>query len=52
MKQSNVYEALAHLGPVWSGIAAGYAVNIFGVVYITPAGEEYLAGLERAQATN
>ena len=48
MMQSNAYEALAHLGPVWSGIAVGYAVTIFGVVYITRAGEEYLEGLERA----
>ena len=48
MIQANVYEALAHLGPFWSGIAAGYAVTIFGVVYITPAGLDYLDGLEKA----
>jgi hypothetical protein len=40
-----IYESLESLGPFLSAIAAGYAVVVFGVVYITPAGEEYLEGL-------
>jgi hypothetical protein len=42
---SMIYESLESLGPFWSAIAAGYAVVVFGVVYVTPAGEEYLEGL-------
>ena len=43
--QAGVYEApaIAALGPQWSAVAAGFAVVIFGTVYITPAGERYLA---------
>jgi hypothetical protein len=41
--QAWTYEALAFLGPVWSAVLAGFAVILFGEVYITPAGEEYLA---------
>jgi hypothetical protein len=46
--QAGVYEApsIAALGPQWSAVAAGFAVVIFGTVYITPAGERYLKNLE------
>jgi hypothetical protein len=40
--QATTYEILADLGPLWSAVFAGYAVTVAGVVYITPAGEEYL----------
>ena len=42
--QRSAYEALSHLGPHWSAIACGYVVSDWcGRVYITPAGERYLA---------
>jgi hypothetical protein len=44
--QAMTYEALADLGPVWSAVAAGFAVILWGEVYITPAGEAYLSTLE------
>jgi hypothetical protein len=44
--QRMTYEALADLGPVWSAVAAGFAVILWGEVYLTPAGEAYLAEME------
>lgn len=41
--QQWTYEAAAPLGPIWAAVAAGYAVILWGEVYITPAGEAYLA---------
>lgn len=48
--QREVYEApaVAALGPEWSAIAAGFAVVLFGTIYITPAGERYLQNLENS----
>jgi hypothetical protein len=40
------YEALAPLGPTISAVTAGYAVMIWNELFITPAGEAYLAKLE------
>ena len=39
------YEALELLGPVWSALAAGFAVIWFGELVITSAGERYLERL-------
>jgi hypothetical protein len=47
--QKWTYEALAELGPVWSAVAAGFAVIVLGEVYLTPAGEAYLASMEGEQ---
>jgi hypothetical protein len=44
--QALTYEMLAPLGPVWSAVAAGFAVIIAGVVCITPAGKQYLEDQE------
>ena len=41
--QRATFEALEPLGPLTSALSAGYAVVLLGVVYITPAGERYLA---------
>ncbi|WP_316207456.1 hypothetical protein [Bradyrhizobium sp. SZCCHNR3118] len=43
--QAATYEALAFLGPVWSAVCAGFAVMVWGEVYITPAGLAYLEAL-------
>jgi hypothetical protein len=47
--QRLTYEALAHLGPVWSAVAAGYAVIVWGDLYLTPSGEEYLEAIGENQ---
>jgi hypothetical protein len=40
-----LYESLSYLGPVWSALAAGFAaVGPWGELYLTDAGERYLAG--------
>jgi hypothetical protein len=44
--QRATYEALAPLGPTWSAVFAGFAVIIWGDVYLTPTGETYLTTLE------
>lgn len=46
--QRALYEAPATiaLGPIGAALAAGYAVMVFGVVYLTPAGERYLEGVK------
>ncbi|MCA1379446.1 hypothetical protein I6F34_01250 [Bradyrhizobium sp. BRP05] len=46
--QAITYEALAFLGPELSALCAGFAVMIYGELYITPAGEAYLESLETA----
>lgn len=43
--QITTYESFAHLGPLWSAVYAGFAVILFGTVYITPAGQRYLDSL-------
>lgn len=45
MIQALTYQALSPLGPVWSAVLAGFAVIIWGEVYITPAGESFLKSL-------
>ena len=49
--QKWTFEALADLGPVWSAVAAGFAVVIWGEVYMTPAGEAYLAAWDEEEET-
>jgi hypothetical protein len=44
--QGLAYEALEFLGPVWSAVFAGFAVVIFGELYLTPAGQAYVDSLE------
>jgi hypothetical protein len=41
--QRLTYECLSFLGPVWSAVWAGFAVIRWGDLYLTPAGERYLA---------
>lgn len=41
--QREIYEASAFMGPVVSALLAGFAVMVFGELYLTPAGERYLA---------
>ena len=41
--QRAVYEAMAHLGPVWAALVAGFAVVVGDRVLLTPAGERYLS---------
>jgi hypothetical protein len=37
------YESLAPFGPVWSALAAGFAVvGPWGQLYLTDAGQKYL----------
>lgn len=39
-----IYESLAHLGPYWSALFAGFAVmGLDGQMYLTASGETYLA---------
>ncbi len=46
MTAAFIYENLAHLGPYWSAIFAGFAVmGLDGQFYLTSAGEEYLASI-------
>ena len=44
--QREFYEspAVQALGPHLSAISAGFAVVLFGTVYLTPAGQRYLDG--------
>jgi hypothetical protein len=44
--QAFTYEALAHLGPVWSAVFSGFAVYVWGELHITPAGQRYLSTME------
>lgn len=44
--QSASYEALAFLGPLWSAVFAGFAIIVWGEVYLTPAGQAFLDTLE------
>ncbi len=37
------------LDPLWSAIASGFAVVVFGEVYLTEAGERYLEDVAAAQ---
>jgi hypothetical protein len=39
--QCRTYETLAPLGPVVSALCAGFAIILFGQLYITPAGQRY-----------
>lgn len=48
--QRIVYEATAFLGPIASAVLAGFAVVIFGEVYLTEAGERYLAQIDQEAA--
>lgn len=49
--QRNTFEALAHLGPAWSAIAAGFAVADWrGQMHLTPAGERYLSSIGATEA--
>ena len=41
--QRLVYETMAHLGPVWAALCAGFAVVVGDRVMLTPAGERYLS---------
>ena len=40
------------MGPVGSAVAAGFAVILFGTVYLTPAGEAYLEQWDQASEQN
>jgi hypothetical protein len=40
--QRATYEATAFLGPHVSALLAGFAVMLFGEIYLTPAGARYL----------
>lgn len=44
--QATTYEALAFLGPLWSAVYAGFAIVLWGEVYLTPAGQAFLETLE------
>ncbi|MGC0389236.1 hypothetical protein [Bradyrhizobium sp. USDA 241] len=44
--QAATYEALRFLSPVWSAVCSGFAIMIYGELYITPAGQAYLDSLE------
>lgn len=46
--QKWTFEAFAPMGPEISALAAGFAVIVWGEMYITPAGEAYLASMEDA----
>jgi hypothetical protein len=48
--QRMTYEAMQYLGPVWSAVAAGFAIVLGGEVYITPSGEAYLNALDEEEA--
>jgi len=43
--QCRTYEALAPFGPEVSALCAGFAIMLFGRLYITAAGERY-AGID------
>lgn len=45
--QSHIYEMTAFTGPTVSALLAGFAVVIFGELYLTDAGGRYLATLGR-----
>ena len=47
--QREIYEhpLVVATGPQWSVVLAGYGVmDLFGTVYVLPAGERYLESLE------
>ena len=48
--QRATYEATAFLGPIASALLAGFAVIIFGDVYLTPAGARYLEQIDQEAA--
>jgi hypothetical protein len=45
--QRATYEASASLGPIASALMANFAIVIAGELYLTPAGERYLAALDQ-----
>jgi hypothetical protein len=48
--QRATYEATAFLGPIASALLAGFAVVIFGHVYLRPAGAPYLEQIDQESA--
>lgn len=44
--QRLTFEQAAPLGPHWASVASGFAVVLCGVLYLTEAGERYLASLD------
>lgn len=48
--QRAAYEATAFLGPIISALIAGFAVVIFGELYLTDAGARYLEQIDREAA--
>lgn len=46
-----IYEATAFLGPIASALLAGFAIAICGDIYLTPAGERYLAVIDQESAS-
>jgi hypothetical protein len=45
--QRALYQEIPFMGPVASALIAGFVVIVGGEIYLTPAGERYLAALDQ-----